>query len=354
MCERCGNFYQNFSRRNFLKGSAAAAGVSLALPPSLAALLSPTDAMAAASSATVKATHGTGFCNLGFFLTKERQLTKDDGVEIDFVVTPSNADIATLFGAGVVDMSLIPYSNFMTLYAAGAPVKIVAGGGVEGCVIVARDGINSAEDLRGKTFGTFQADTLEVLPYDWLKKHGLSFKDVNIRYMNTSPELAQAFMVGAVDAMCHIEPYATQAVEATKGAKVLSDGTDVYGKLYSDCVLAVRTPLLEKSPDVVKSVIKGMFVAQKESETDRAGAIKELVGSYFKTSLDAAMNASKKQPVMVDQRRNTDFILGRAQTMKELGYLKELPDSKIIDWSLMEEVIAENKDLYSSLELVSA
>lgn len=353
MCERCGNFYQNFSRRNFLKGSVAAAGASLALPPALAAMLAPSDALAA-GAVTVKATHGTGFCNLGFFLTKERQLTKADGVDIEFVVTPSNADIATLFGAGLVDMSLIPYSNFMTLYDAGAPVKIVAGGGVEGCVIAARDGINSAEDLKGKTLGTFQADTLEVLPYDWLKMHGLSFKDVDVRYMNTSPELAQAFMVGAVDAMCHIEPYATQAVEATKGAKVLSDGTDVYGKLYSDCVLAVRTPLLEKSPDVVKSVIKGMFVAQKESETDRAGAIKDLVGSYFKTSLDAAMSASQKQPVMVDQRRNTDFILGRAQTMKELGYLKELPDSKMIDWTLMEQVIDENKDLYSSLKLVSA
>ena len=65
------------------------------------------------------------------------------------------------------------------------------------------------------------------------------------------------------------------------------------------------------------------------------------------------MDASKKQPVMVDQRRNTDFILGRAQTMMELGYLKKLPDSKIINWTLMEQVIDENKELYSSLKLTS-
>ena len=112
-------------------------------------------------------------------------------VEIDFVVTPSNADIATLFGAGVVDMSMIPYSNFMTLYDAGAPVKIVAGGGVEGCVVIGKAGIASAADLRGKTLGTFQADTLEVLPYDYLKKAGLSFKDVEVKYLDTSPELAR-------------------------------------------------------------------------------------------------------------------------------------------------------------------
>ncbi|TBW38970.1 transporter substrate-binding domain-containing protein [Siculibacillus lacustris] len=353
MCERCGTFYKHFSRRSFLRGGAMAAGASLALPPAIAALLDPSIA-AAAAPMTVKATHGTGFCNLGFFLAKERGLAKADGVDIDFVVTPSNADIATLFGAGIVDMSMIPYSNFMTLYDAGAPVRIVAGGGVEGCVIVAREGIKTAADLKGKTFGTFQADTLEVLPYDWLKKHGLSFKDVDVRYMNTSPELAQAFMTGAIDAICHIEPYATQTVQATKGASVLSDGTDVYGKGYSDCVLAVRTPLLEKNPEVVRAVIKAMFTAQKQSETDREGAIKDLVGSYFKTSLEAALDASRKQPVMVDQRNQTDFIIARGQTMKELGYVKTLPDRKAFDWAPLERVIAENKDLYASLKLKSA
>ena len=33
---------------------------------------------------------------------------------------------------------------------------------------MAKEGIKSAADLKGKTFGTFQADTLEVLPYDYL------------------------------------------------------------------------------------------------------------------------------------------------------------------------------------------
>jgi len=52
---------------------------------------------------------------------------------------------------------MIPYSNFMTLYDAGAPVKIIAGGGVQGCIIVAREGIKSAADLKGKSV-TFTAE----------------------------------------------------------------------------------------------------------------------------------------------------------------------------------------------------
>jgi len=220
------------ARRDFLVRSACMAGGAALggayLPQAMAA-----------GPLTLKATHGTGLCNCPFFLVKERNLAQ--GVSLDFVTTPSNADIAALFGAGVVDVSVVPYTNFMTLYDAGAPIKIVAGSGVQGCVIVAQPGITSAAQLRGKTIGTFQADTLEMLPLDYLKKAGMSFADVKVRYFGTSPELAQAFIGGNVDAMCHIEPYATQALKARPGAVQLSNGVDVYGANYTDCVLAVRS-----------------------------------------------------------------------------------------------------------------
>jgi NitT/TauT family transport system substrate-binding protein len=335
------------SRRGFLKG-AGVAGVSLALPVGFAGSLM---AGAAQAATTIKATHGSGLCNLAFFLVKKRDLAKADGVTLDFVITPTNADIATLFGAGQVDMSVIPYSNFLTLYDAGAPVKIVAGAGVDGCILLAKEGIKSAADLKGKTLGTFQADTLEVLPYDYLKKAGLTFKDVQVRYFNTSPELAQAFIAGAVDSICHIEPYATQCLTSRKGSTVLSDGRDVYVKNYSDCVLAARTPLIEKNPQAVKAVIKAMLVAQSQAEKDIDSALKDTVGTYYKTTLEAAKLAASKQPIMVDQRNNTQFILDRAQSMKELGYVKKLAPRQAIDWTLLEQVIAENKALYDSLKL---
>ncbi len=351
MCDRDGSFYKNFSRRGFLKAGSGAA-VSVALPAHLAALLP--RAANAAGSITLKATHGSGFCNMGIFLAKKRALTRADGVELEFVVTPSNTEITTMFGAGLVDMSMIPYSNFMTLYDAGAPVQIVAGGGVEGCIIVARENIRSAADLKGKTLGTFQADTLEVLPYDYLAKAGLGFKDVKVKYLDTSPELAQAFIAGALDAICHIEPYATQCVQSVKGAHFLSDGTDVYGKGYSDCVLAVRKPLLDKNPQAVKAVIKALMLAQSQAESDRAAALKDTVGTYYKTTMEAAMTAAERQPIVVDQRNQTDFIIERGRTMKDLGYVKKLPDKGAFDWSLLEAVIADNTALYQGLKLKSA
>lgn len=353
MCERHGDAHshlQALSRRGFLKSTSAAA-VSVALPAGIAAALGATDAYAAT---TVKATHGAGLCNLGIFLAKKRELAKADGVELDFVVTPTTVDVVTLFGSGQVDISVIPYSNFLTLVDAGAPVKMVAGAGVEGCILIGREGIKSAADLKGKTLGTFQADTLEVLPYDYLKKAGLSFKDVKVRYFNTSPELAAAFINGGIDAVCHIEPYATQCLTSRKGSTVLSDGRDIYGKNYADCVLAARTPMIEQNPAALKAVIKAMFVAQSQSEKDPAAALKDTVGTYYKTTLEAATLAQSKQPVMIDQRHNGKFFAERGASMIEMGYMKKPMPASALDWKLLEQVIAENKSLYDSLKLKAA
>ena len=177
MCERCGNTYhkiQEFNRRGLLKSGVAAAA-SLAIPASLM-----TAGEAAAAGLTrIKATHGGGLCNLGIFIAKERKLAEKDGVDLDFVVTPTTTDVVTLFGAGMVDISVIPYSNFINLVDVGAPVQMVAGAGAEGCILVGSEGINSAEDLKGKSIGTFQADTLEVLPYDYMTAAGIPFADAS-------------------------------------------------------------------------------------------------------------------------------------------------------------------------------
>ncbi|CAM3116031.1 ABC transporter substrate-binding protein [Paracoccus nototheniae] len=352
MCDRCGTTYNSImqaSRRGFLKGGVAAAA-SLAIP---AGLLAPGQA-AAAGLTTIKATHGAGLCNLGIFLAKERKLTEADGVELDFVVTPTTTDVVTLFGAGMVDVSVIPYSNFITLVDAGAPVKMVAGAGVEGCILVAAEGIRSAADLKGKSIGTFQADTLEVLAYDYMAAGGVSFADVEIKYFNTSPEMAAAFVNGAIDAVCHIEPYATQCLEQRAGSTVLTDGLDIYGQGYADCVLAARTQLLEDNPGAVKAVIKGMMVAQQQSETDTAKALADTAGIYYRTSLEALTLAQFRQPVKIDQRSNTQFFADRSASMKKMGYVRNDLPPEAVDWSLLDEVIAENADLYASLRLKSA
>ena len=124
------------------------------------------------AASTVKGTHGNGFCNVAFFITHARQLAKDDGLTLEFVNTPSFADQVTS-GTGQVDVRLLPYTNFMALYDAGARSRSSPAAAFRVFLIVAQPGLDPPEKLKGKTLGTFQNDTLEVLPYDWLKKNGV-------------------------------------------------------------------------------------------------------------------------------------------------------------------------------------
>jgi NitT/TauT family transport system substrate-binding protein len=354
MCDRHGNLglpgrtLTAVNRRSFLKATAAGTivmGVSggmMGLPGS------------AHAASTVKGTHGNGFCNVAFFITHARQLAKDDGVTLEFVNTPSFADQVTFIGTGQVDVSVMPYTNFMALYDAGAPVKIVAGGGVQGVSVIAQPGLDTPDKLKGKTLGTFQNDTLEVLPYDWLKKNGVPYKDVTVRYMDSMGDMVAAFKSGAIDIASVIEPYGSSLLSDVKGSVLLTDGIDIYGPDYTDCVLAASTQLIEKDPKSVKALIKAMLKAQLLWEQDRETLLGELVGAYYKTSLENARIGGKAQPAKVDQRAQTDFILNRVDSVMAMGYIKKKPGKDAIDWSLLEQAIAEVPDVYAKLKYKSA
>jgi NitT/TauT family transport system substrate-binding protein len=332
-----------FNRRGFLRATAAST-LTLALGAGAAR----------AAETHIKSTHGSGFCNLNYFLANALQTAKDDGVMLDFIITPTFAEQVTFLGTGQVDAGLIPYTSFVALYDAGAPVKIIAGGGIQGCVLVAQPGLDSPEKLKGKTLGTFQMDTLEVLPYDWMKKHGVAFKDINVRYMGNTPEAVEAFKAGALDLICTIEPYGTALLNDVKGSVMLSDGLDIYGPGYTDCVLAVRAELIKQNPTALKALIKGMMNAQYMAETKPEETLQILVGPYYKTSIENARIAKAKQPSVVDARSQTQFILDRVESIAEMGYIKKKPGRDAIDWTLLEQVIAANQDLYGKLKYKSA
>jgi NitT/TauT family transport system substrate-binding protein len=333
------------SRRKFLKGATAAMTITMGMGGMMGT---------AHAASGIKGTHGSGFCNLNIFLAHSRQYAKTAGVELEFINTPTFAEQVTFLGMGQVDIGLMPYTSFMALYDAGAPVKIVAGGGIEGCAIVARPGLDSPEKLKGKTLGTFQLDTLEVMPYDYLKKNGISFKDVKVRYMGNTPEAVEAFKAGALDWICTIEPYASALVADVKGAVMLTNGVDMYGAGYTDCVLASRASLMKDNPAGLKAIIKAMMQAQYDAETQSEDVLKELVGKYYKTSIENARIAKGKQPAVVDARNQTKFILDRTDSVVEMGYIKKKPGRDAIDWTLLEEVIKENPDLYGKLKYKSA
>ena len=89
---------KTFNRRGFLRATAASSLV-LAAGPGLGGA-------AHAAESHIKSIHGSGFCNLNYFLANALQTAQEDGLTIDFVMTPSSADMVTFLGTGQVDAGL--------------------------------------------------------------------------------------------------------------------------------------------------------------------------------------------------------------------------------------------------------
>ena len=128
-----------FNRRGILRATAAST-LTLALGAG----------GAHAAETHIKSTHGSGFCNLNYLPGACAAVREGRRRELEFINTPTFAEQVTFLGMGQVDIGLMPYTSFVALYDAGAPVKIIAGGGIEGCAIVAQPGPRQPGEAEGQ------------------------------------------------------------------------------------------------------------------------------------------------------------------------------------------------------------
>lgn len=344
-------FHSRTNRRRFL-----GMGLGAAVTPSLLSLLSSCapgkkpSASGGWDGREIKFAHGAGLCNMPLFYAAEKELFAKYGFKGTAALTPMPADVAVQLATGQVEMAVIPFTNAIAAYTQGASFQVVAGSGVEGLIIVAKPEIKSFADLKGKKIATFQADTLDVIVYDYLKKEGLTYDDVEMVYLGDSTELLNAYLAGQVDAVSHIEPYATKAKTETSG-NILGNGVDIYGNGYPDCVLAVRNEIIESEPEMVKDVIRVFFEAQYEIESNFEGAAQATIDKYYKTDMDSLLASAQAQPPGVDVRDKRDFMYERAESMKELNYINTDLDDNFVNFSLLEEVIAESPELWERVKV---
>ena len=126
--------------------------------------------------------------------------------------------------------------------------------------VVAGPGIESVEDLVGKTFAGEINHPGTVLTQYALNEKGLSISDLDIRLINTDDSIA-VFEDESIAAVATWEPMLSQIVNNTsrEGSKVLIDSGDYEG-LITDIIL-VRTDDLQENPDKYAKFLRGIYRA---------------------------------------------------------------------------------------------
>jgi NitT/TauT family transport system substrate-binding protein len=120
-------------------------------------------------------------------------------------------------------------------------------------MLVAKPGINSIKELKGKKIGVELGFVDHLLVLKALEANGMKEKDVKLVNIPTH-ETPKAFASGDVDAIAAWQPNSGQALKAVAGSKAIYTSADVPGLIYD--VLAVSPASLSARKDDWAKVVK--------------------------------------------------------------------------------------------------
>jgi sulfonate transport system substrate-binding protein len=151
------------------------------------------------------------------------------GYKVTWTEFPSGPPLLEALNVGAVDFGVTGETPPIFAQVAGAPLVYLAYDppAPQGeAILVAKDSpLKSVADLKGKKVAFNKGSNVHYLLVKALEKAGLKYTDIQPVYLAPSDALA-AFSNGSVDAWVIWDPYEA-AAEASTGARVLADGTDV-------------------------------------------------------------------------------------------------------------------------------
>ncbi|HRJ70089.1 MAG TPA: ABC transporter substrate-binding protein [Beijerinckiaceae bacterium] len=270
----------------------------------------------------------TGFAPLT--LAKEAGIFKKNGLDVTIKKIPqASRHLAIL--SGDIQCAATTVETWVVWNANGVPTKQIfqldKSYGADGMVV--RSSIGSVKDLKGKTVAASAPGTAPYFTLAWfLKKNGLTIKDVNVVNMEPGPA-AQAFIAGQNDAAMTYEPFLSAVRAAPQSGKIIATTLD-YPMIMD--TFGCTPKFLAENEKAAKALADSYFEAVKMIASDPKKSY-EIMGADVKQSgEDFAKSASYLR--WQDKEANKKFFAGEhaafsneaADLLLELGIIKQKPD----------------------------
>lgn len=157
---------------------------------------------------------------------------KQEGVDVEFKWF-DYAPSLDAFSAGKVDAICVTNGDALGIGESGKPSTCIVindySNGND--MIVARPGIKSVADLKGKKVGVELGLVDHLLLLKALEKSGMTDQDVTLKGMATT-ETPQALQSKGVDAIAAWQPNSGNALRQVPGSKTIFSSKDVPGLIY--------------------------------------------------------------------------------------------------------------------------
>lgn len=242
-------------------------------------------------------------------------------------------DIQAALGSGSIDAGFGLVGKFIQPIENGLNMVITAGMHT-GCtkLLVTKDsGINSVEDLKGKTIGVSSLAGSEAVT----TKRSLSAAGIDVTAgsgevdfaVYSTTDLPIALVNGAIDAITVSDPVATTAEKEYDLLAIINTATDEAYKDEYCCISFVSSEVAEEHPEIAaaftRAVLKGAaYVAAHPEETAQLQIENEYVSG------DLALNTEilKSYKYIPSVQGGYDALANVAHDLQNIGVLKSTTD----------------------------
>jgi sulfonate transport system substrate-binding protein len=235
-------------------------------------------------------------------------LGKDLPYRIEWSEFPAAAPILEALNAGALDVGYTGDLSFLSVYAAGAPIKAIGGTRSDAktqAILVRNDSpIKTAADLKGKRLAGTRGGWGQFLIDATLEKAGYKFEDAT--FAPLGPVDAKiALLAGSIDGWAVWEPYVSFA-RLKDNARVVADGQGL-------------TPTIT------------FIVAADSAITNKRAAVQDLVQRLNKARLWSLDH-------LADYAKNTAELTRLPEDVLLSAYTAQRTSSIAIDESVIKEV----------------
>lgn len=199
----------------------------------------------------------------------EKGLYKELGIEFNNVEWSSNDEVLSLLTRGEIDFADGDPSAYIPGISNGVPAKLVGNmWRYSGCYwLIAKDGIDSIADLKGKTVGTAAAaGGMKLSVLKMLESEGIGEDDVELVANGIYQGAYATFTSGEVDATIIHNPYAALA-EAEGTGHILGRAWDYIPDYYTGTLIA-SDRMINEEPEKLQRVITAYYKVHEEVKNE--------------------------------------------------------------------------------------
>ena len=203
-------------------------------------------------------------------------LLRPEGIDAEVVTFPSLVQRMQAVASGTVDVGNGGLSATMQVATKGFPMSVLANGCDGGWMMLARPGITSFPQLRGKKIGV-QNGSIALVSLNWKLRHEGVADQVELLFLDNQDQPVPLAR-GSVDAICCFEPYATFAELNGFGQKLWVPYDTPMGK--TNLGFVASTGFVAREPDLVRTLVRAHVKATERMRADPSIAVMTTVKQF--------------------------------------------------------------------------